>query len=309
MNPTPQRFVRTPESIAAALGIPCSKQFRRELAEFRTWEDWPRKNRHGFNKDEVIAFWDRNASRIAANRHRAKLADPNNFGKITAADLKVLHAGAHKPEPEFPDADEPLKNYNTQSAMAAAIQAKYGDRLKYVVTQQIFSQWCKGENLPKGVSPAVPPPPARKGNYYNGAAMETWVESHLLRAWPKTVDAQGVLVPDLAAQAQESEHRTKILNQQIAELEFKAATGKYIEADRARLVRRAALRAQHQLFRRLLENEDHQAALNDLTELGLAPEKLQVFRERDLARRRAVVDRIETEYEKQAGDLTTDEHG
>ena len=80
-KPTVQRkFVRTPENIAASVNAVCSKAFRRELAECKTWPDWPKKTRNGWPKDEIQSFYFRNAAKMAAFRSLGRVATPDRSG-------------------------------------------------------------------------------------------------------------------------------------------------------------------------------------------------------------------------------------
>lgn len=291
MATTPQRkFVRTPENIAAAVNAVCSKAFRRELAECKTWADWPDKTRNGWPKDEIQAFYFRNAAKMAAFRSLGRVATPDSLSKTTAADLKVIAAGAVKVQPD----DGTVGNYNTHKAMADALQTKYRSQIRFVISPAIFSDWHHGRSKP---SAKTPPPPGKRGNYLIGDEYCAWFETHILPHWKHGTDPQGALLPDVMSQAQEAEAHTKILHHKIAQHEWDVEQGKYILKEQAVALVYGGLNVLRGMFRRERETSLPQQ-LADWLKPHLPPDVLLAFQEFHLGLERAAVDRIEGECEK-----------
>ena len=112
-----------------------------------------------------------------------------------------------------------IGNHNTQHALAAALQARYGDELAIVIDDEAVKSWRKGVRLDRG----TPPPPAKRGNYFVGGEWQAWVEKWIV---PKHGhDAKNV---DLAVLAQEAKYRTVIIEEQEAKINLDVLDGKYL---------------------------------------------------------------------------------
>jgi hypothetical protein len=177
--------------------------------------------------------------------------------------------------------------------MADALQARYRGQIRYVVNRVVFNHWHHGRELSKG----VPPPPGKRGNYYIGTEYCDWFERHILPQWKHNTDAQGVLLPDLTAKAQEAEAATKILNHQMAEHEWAVQQGKYILKERALNLVHGSVTVMRNLFRRAHET-NIPLALAEWVKPKLSAEDWVAFREYHLAQERAAVDWLEGELER-----------
>jgi hypothetical protein len=307
----PTRFVRAPESIAALLTKPCTKQFRRELAEFKKWPDWPKQQRNGWPVPEVLQFFQRAAGEMAVRRSLGEIYIGDAMGgKLSSATVKLAQSATvgNGNEPAPAVGGQPLPNVNTQHALAVALAQHFGNRITIVIDDEAVSSWRKGERLPTTDTPL---PPAKVGNYWSAAKWAEWITQYILPHHAPGVQAQGELIPMARLQSE----RVKAELEQIEHDRMLRAveSGRYIEVGRAANLRRGALVLMRNLHRRLRETENTEALAAWLT-TKLAPHDLQAFREHHLALERATHDRFESELAKLAEedaekDLTTDGHG
>lgn len=284
-----RRHLKTPQAIATALGVPFSERFQLELDELKQWDDWPKETKQGFARDEIIAFYTRNAAKLLAIRNLAQIADPEAKRKSNAQDLKAIQDGGIGVI--LPEATENLPNVNTQHALAVALQRHFGNRIAIVIDDEAVSSWRHGDRLPEG---AVLPPP-KNGNYWSAKEWAQWIERYILPHHQPGASTS----EDLATAARLKKERVKAELEEIEHDRMMRAVeaGKYIEIGRAENLRRGALKLMVNLHRRLRETENTEARASWLA-TKLDPHDLLAFREHDMKLEIAAHDRFESELIK-----------
>ena len=90
--------VRSLEEIADALGIDATPAFAKDLAAFQSWRDFPKETDGGWDRDEVLAFIERNKTKIASRfpsvdvhgLSRRRCGVPSSHAMVAAASRAVL---------------------------------------------------------------------------------------------------------------------------------------------------------------------------------------------------------------------------
>ena len=158
-----------------------------------------------------------------------------------------------------------LPMVGSQVELAAHLARHFAGRLMIDLSEQMISNWKRGENLPDG----APLPPPKIGNRIDAQAWAEWIERHVVPRHGVQVSAQGVLIKDIFARGQEAEAQRKIWEEQIKHAEFKAVSDKYIEVARAESAGAAWARQYHDYWKRRNESIDPAALEQRALDLGV----------------------------------------
>jgi hypothetical protein len=179
-----KRFARTPDTILVALGLAPSGENRKKLKYWRTFQDFPKKQRNGYAVDELSAFIDAHLDEFVAIGKRAKAIEETD--KFSAADLKLLNQAKPGPigaaSPPMDVDDEPLAKNQT------AIANWLAHHFQVPVSKMDISDWLRGERLEANV-PNFPVPDA--AGRFNKLKSADWFRAH------KFHDPRDTTTPDL----------------------------------------------------------------------------------------------------------------
>ena len=179
-NLPPRRFARTPDTILIALGFEPARQNKLKLAYWKTFEDWPKKQRNGFDIAELKAFLDRHFDEFLADSKRAKGIEQGD--KFSGGDYKLLRtSGAASSGIAAEDAAAEVMGY----AGIAEVLARH---FQVPVSKMDISDWTHGKRLDHGV-PNFPPPKA--SGRFNKLESINWFKQF------KFSDPRGASTPDL----------------------------------------------------------------------------------------------------------------
>lgn len=172
-----KRFARTPETILLALGCMPNREMKLRLKLWRTYPDFPKKQRNGYDIDQLKQFVDSNAGEFIKDAKRAKiLQDGESF---SSADLKLFSATGGN-EPSFSvGADEFPEFIEGMDRLGALIMRRFAGRLTTEVRRMQIQHWKKLEGVAKRPG-LVPFPSPRESNRYNVRECFDWVEKWVL---------------------------------------------------------------------------------------------------------------------------------
>ena len=274
----PAQIVRTPEDIADALGVELTPAFLKDIAEFSKWRDFPKKEDEGWDKDEILAFVERNKTKIASRKATAQLLKGD--AKTTAADLKLIQAvTADRAKPlNLGDAD-------TLTELSKKLDIHYRGRVRVLISKQLLNNWRKGQIPVKG----APLPPGKIGDSSRFSVGEwvAWFDEWLLPFYG--VGSKTDLDQDYLKL--EREEKANAL-ERIEHERFERAVerGKWIERESAKRTLLGALKQFHRIVKDADERGSPIARLNKLKELGATPEMASAFHEFDLTLAREITD-------------------
>lgn len=189
----------------------------------------------------------------------------------------------------------PLPNVTTQRELAVALDRAMRGRFKYEINPVLISDWKQGKRLPQG----CPLPPAKEGHFFVTTQWAKWMEDFILVDPRFGIHATGDAKVDIYEQGAIAKVEAQILDRDLRRLEFEKAQARYVTVEVARVTRRGALKLQHVMMRRVLEN-DHTQRRMDWLEQKLAPADLLAFREFDGTLARSLIDELEREYKRHA---------
>jgi hypothetical protein len=191
-----RRFARTPKNILLALGCSPSKAMLRELAEWRTWPDFPKKERCGHDIAALEKWFDANMAEIAKRKKRAKILQSEE--DFTAGDLKIFRAPGTISIPAdgakpggaadtYPEVAEGMDN------LGALIMRRFAEfpSMGEVGRQRILA-WKKLVGVQKREG-LMPPPAPFLSNRYKVLPWFEWVARWIL---PDLSKNQGDLLGD-----------------------------------------------------------------------------------------------------------------
>jgi hypothetical protein len=141
-----RRFARTPENILVALGFPTKRENKANLKYWRTFRDFPKRERNGFDVQKLVEFLERHKDEFADLAARAKfiMAQPvpkNNAGALTAGGGQSAE-GLENDEPLAPN----------QTALAEWLSRHF----QVNISKQDISDWSKGKRLDGAPAPPIP---------------------------------------------------------------------------------------------------------------------------------------------------------
>ena len=286
------RLVKSPAAMASALGVPLTPAFRKDLAEYQRWTDWPKGGTKGVPVDDLIAFFVRNKAKVAQRKILASVIDPTSANKTTGADLKLISesnlAGV--------GGNPALPNCNTQATLARTLEKwrVQDGRLKIEINPQLLNDWRKGSRLPADAP--EPPPKLRDTNYWSAEEWVAWLVRWIIPHHSRhEVEVEGETISSAKLEQMRLQDEVEQLkaNQRQREIE----EGKFIRKEDAARIRRGALRILRGMFRRAHEHVNP-TRRTEWLQSRLPPDDLIGFREFDLKLERGVVDLLETECEK-----------
>lgn len=173
----PKRFVRTPENILVALGFPPKREHKAKLKYWRTFKDFPKKERNGFDVEKLLEFMRRHEQEFASTAALAKRVTaqpvPKSTGSIT-----------------FPDSTQPDDAVEGEPEVMgyAGVAELLSRHFRVPVSKMDISDWCHGKRLDHGV-PNFPPPKA--SGRFNKLETINWFREH------KYHDPRSTFTPDL----------------------------------------------------------------------------------------------------------------
>ena len=227
-NLPPRRFARTPDTILIALGFELKRENKAKLRYWQTFEDWPKKQRNGFDIAELKAFLDRHFDEFLADSKRAKGIEQGD--KFSSGDLKLLRSSGQRMEDGGGQisGDPEVMGY---AGIAEVLSRHY----QVPVSKMDISDWCHGKRLDHG-TPNFPPPKA--SGRFNKLECVNWFKQF------KFSDPRASATPDL-----------------FKKLENERATGELERLEHERLMR-AVERSQY------IEKAEHNRILASLGNLG-----------------------------------------
>jgi len=174
-EPRKKRVARTPDNILVALGFSPNRENRLKLKYWKSFPDWPKKQRHGFDIGQIKIFLDAHFEEFLLDGKRAKGIEQGD--KFSGADLKLMQRGGG------PRADEEPEVMGCEG-MAGVLRAHFN----VPVSKMDISDWGHGKRLDHGV-PNFPPPAA--SGRFNKLAGIAWFAAH------KFHDPRATMTPDL----------------------------------------------------------------------------------------------------------------
>ena len=181
-NP-PRRYARTPENILVALGFPTKRENFANLKYWRTFKDFPKRERNGFDVEKLVEFLEAHKEEFAQRAARAKFIMAQAVPKTNSAGLQ----GAASHDGEMAEDDEPLAKNQT------AIANWLAHHFQSPVSKMDVSDWLRGERLDQGV-PNFPVPDA--AGRFNKLKCSDWFKKYKYR------EPSSTLTPDLFRQVE-----------------------------------------------------------------------------------------------------------
>lgn len=179
----PRRFARTPESILVALGFPTKRENFANLKYWRTFEDFPKRQRNGFDVEKLVEFLEAHKEEFAQRAARAKFIMAQAVPKTNSAGLQGADHGGQSGD----DDDEPLAKNQT------AIANWLAHHFQSPVSKMDVSDWLRGERLDSG-APNFPVPDA--AGRFNKLKCSEWFKKYKYR------EPSSTLTPDLFRQVE-----------------------------------------------------------------------------------------------------------
>lgn len=207
-----KRYVKTPDTMLVALGAEPTRTNKVHLKYWRTFPDFPKREKAGWDVAKLREFIDRHKEEFASSAATAKFITAKPIPKSN--DQGVAPGAGHEVSGEG-TAALIKERYDRQAGIAGALQLYYGNRVRYVFSNTVVSKWINGT----GLDPGVPPPPPKRPHHYIMAEWVEWFDKYLLPSWKHQTDAQGQLLPDLRRQADLAESRKLIDEARIKEIE------------------------------------------------------------------------------------------
>jgi len=184
-----KRFARTPENILVAMGFSLSRENKAKLKYWRTFTDFPKKTRNGFDIDDLKAFLKRHVDEFISDAKLVKSIEQGD--KFSGGDMKLLRGSAGRTfkveDQEFPEIASGMDD------LGALIMARFKEypALGEVGRQRIHAwKQLKGVQKRPGV---VPFPNATARNDYKVTDAFDWVARWILPDLPRN---QGDLIGD-----------------------------------------------------------------------------------------------------------------
>lgn len=155
---------------------------------------------------------------------------------------------------------------DTQTALAAKLQAHYGNRLSIQITKGRITEWKNGRQL-RG----APLPPAIEGEYWNADKWVEWFDEHMLKHYLVSSDSQRLLIPELRLEQMKVEDELAELEQNKKKRAIE--DGKYYTREEVAAaadaigakLKSALLENYEKLFERKLIEDVNAANLEDTT--------------------------------------------
>jgi hypothetical protein len=307
-------YCRNAREIAKLL---CNSDRRASVARVTEWlreyDDFPREVKaagriKGRLRSELRGWLEKHAPELARQKALAIIANPDKT--IKPSDLNLAQriagsGGASAAVAETAGADGALPlpadgMVASQTQLAHHLQAHFHGRISIFINEPTVQQWRKGMRL-RPVNGRKPPPfPARnhKGNHWLLSECVAWVDRWIVPHHPHGGGPQREL--DIQQQAIEAKARVEINSAEISNIELETIRGRYVPKDQARNARRGALKVQHAIFRRRLEN-DLTRQRSEWLRPHLTPETMLAWVEYDTALARGVVDAVEADYQSALG--------
>lgn len=302
------RYCRTWQDVARACGLVrlYAKRLMRlkqqqEVLGWTRQPDFPKRQRHGWLRAEVVA-WDQRrkgvvtaerapaagergaedlfgdnaaldqARRLAIRRDYSDGKPPAHFKKFQRHEL----VAAKIPEdflakvfgPEASAADLPAevpRSAAGYAGIARVLNLYYSGRVKITIRRQDVEQWKRGERLPTG-APTFPP--AKDSNRYDTAECVAWFDRYLLPVHGVSGAGAGDLFNFSELEALRGKGEKERLEHEawLREQERNSADKNYIRLDESLLLARSAAIAASRLTTQALE-ESLPAAVLALAEL------------------------------------------
>ena len=180
----PRRYARTPENILVALGFPTKRENFANLKYWRTFKDFPKRERNGFDVEKLVEFLEAHKEEFAQRAARAKFIMAQAVPKTNSAGLQ---SGDHGGQAGADDDDEPLAKNQT------AIANWLAHHFQSPVSKMDVSDWLRGERLDQGV-PNFPVPDA--AGRFNKLKCSDWFKKYKYR------EPSSTLTPDLFRQVE-----------------------------------------------------------------------------------------------------------
>jgi hypothetical protein len=292
------KYARTPKNIAEALGVTPTRAALKDIAEYRTWDDFPKRTRHGYDKDELYAFVERNKQKIQSRKNTARLLQPEE--KTTAADLKLIGGGGAAPKSAplavgHPGAAENsvLGIADTQAALANMLAAHYKNRIRIFITPQLIHEWRTG-NIAVKQCP-LPPAKIEGSSRFDGREWAAWFDRYLL---PHYAIGSGPAAAELDfdyARLEQQRHKNELERIEHERFERELARGKFIARELAARTLAGTIKKFHNLVKLQDERNLPLSRKEKLRELGVPEETLGKFHAWDLAQAQALTDARETQ--------------
>lgn len=294
------KYARTPKNIAEALGVTPTRAALKDIAEYRTWDDFPKRTRHGYDKDELYAFVERNKQKIQSRKNTARLLQPEE--KTTAADLKLIGGGAAQklasPLAGSAGAGESavLGIADTQAALANMLAAHYKNRIRIFITPQLIHEWRTGNIAVKNCP--IPPAKIEGSSRFDGREWAAWFDRHLL---PHYAIGSGPAAAELDfdfARLEQQRHKNELERIEHERFERELARGKYIARDVAARTLAGTIKKFHNLVKLQDERNLPLSRKEKLRELGVPEETLGKFHAWDLTQAQALTEAREVQCEE-----------
>jgi len=180
-----RRFARTMPNILVALGFRLCPENKHRLEDWRTFPDFPKKEKNGYDIAELKAFLSRHEWEfMEASKQAKKIGDG---AKYTTADEKLL-VQARNTSGTPAGGDLRAVANETEVMGMEGIARVLRDHFSVPVSKMDISDWARGKRLDHGV-PNFPPPKA--SGRYNTLEAINW-----FRQW-KFSDPRESATPDL----------------------------------------------------------------------------------------------------------------
>lgn len=205
----PRRYARTPENILVALGFPTKRENFANLKYWRTFKDFPKRERNGFDVEKLVEFLEAHKEEFAQRAARAKFIMAQAVPKTNSAGLQS--GGADHSEM---DDDEPLAKNQT------AIANWLAHHFQMPVSKMDVSDWLRGERLDQGV-PNFPVPDA--AGRFNKLKCSDWFKKYKYR------EPSSTLTPDLFRQVEIESKKSELERLEHERYLRGVERGQYIE--------------------------------------------------------------------------------
>ena len=145
-----RRFARTPDNILVALSFTPNGENRKKLKFWRTFSDFPKKQRNGYAVDELKAFLETHMDEFLRDAKLAKAIEQGD--KFSGGDMKIFHQSrsTENGTGTLPENDEPLAP--NQTALAEWLSRHF----QVNISKQDISDWSKGKRLDGAPAPPIP---------------------------------------------------------------------------------------------------------------------------------------------------------
>jgi hypothetical protein len=213
----PRRFARTPDSILVALAFTPNRENKAKLKYWQTFDDWPKKQRNGFDIAELKAFLDKHLPEFIADSKRAKAVEQGD--KFSGGDMKLLNAnrpasGADAGTGLFGEDSEPLAK--NQAAIANFLARHF----QVPVSKMDISDWLHGRRLDHNV-PNFPVPD--EAGRFNKLKCADWFRAY------KFHDPRDTTTPDLFKKLENQRAKSELERLEHEGIMRRVERGYYIE--------------------------------------------------------------------------------